>query len=195
MSLPGPEKTPGPGTYIVKDWVAGPKYTMQGRDEKDRSSDVPGPGQYELSGYGKVRDRSPGAVMTKASRTPSRHSKSVSEIPGPGNYQPLRGSSGPKWGFGQGARLKSAASDTPAPGSYNIPEQLGRGGFTMTGREERSITETVPGPGAYTPKMRDSSPTFKIGSSPRRDLVASSQVPGPGAYTPTRLRSSNGGHS
>lgn len=184
QSLPGPERTPGPGAYhLLRDSVVGPKYSMQGRSQRDLGEKTPGPGQYDLSKYEKVRDKAPGVVMGKGRRGPS-HTRSLSDIPGPGGYALPEKSGGPKWAFGQQEKLAAPASDTPAPGTYDISQSHSQRGFTMAGKESRRERDSIPGPGHYHSEIiRSGSPAFSMGTK-QQPAPVKQEVPGPGAYDP-----------
>ena len=189
LSLPGPERTPGPGAYrLLRDSVAGPRYTMQGRSQRDFSEKTPGPGQYDLSKYEKVKDKVPGVVMGKGRRE-STHSRSLSDVPGPGDYDVSGNRGGPKWAFGQQERLAAPASDTPAPGAYDPSLSHSQRGFTMAGKDSHTDKDPIPGPGSYDPAIiRSTSPAFSMGTK-QRPVPLKHSAPGPGSYDPAAQHS------
>ena len=184
MSVPCPERTPGPGSYhFLKDSVSGPKYSIKGKSQHTPDEKTPGPGQYDLTKYEKVKSKAPGTVIGKGRRGPS-HSRSLSDVPGPGNYEVKPKSTGPQWGFGQGERLRTPTKDTPAPGTYDLPSSHSQQGFTMGARDVLQERNNTPGPGSYDSRPAgSSSPSFSM-SKGLRTAAPQHQTPGPSAYQP-----------
>ena len=60
----------------------------------------------------------------------------------------------------------------------------------MRGRNGYTHTESVPGPGAYSPTstMMHASPNYRLGTSKRKGLAEVSLTPGPGTYSPARTQ-------
>lgn len=60
--------------------------------------------------------------------------------------------------------------------------------WTMRGRSNYVHTEKVPGPGTYSPtdSMMMTSPKYRLGTAPRKDLAELSLTPGPGTYSPSK---------
>ncbi|OMJ89849.1 hypothetical protein SteCoe_7931 [Stentor coeruleus] len=60
--------------------------------------------------------------------------------------------------------------------------------WTMRGRNKYVHTEKVPGPGTYSPtdSMMMTSPKYRLGTAPRKDLAELLLTPGPGTYSPSK---------
>ncbi len=72
---------------------------------------------------------------------------------------------------------------------YESPVKMGNGPkFAFTGKSKEYHKNDSPGPGAYESEkqnlVRDKSPSFKMGSSKRSEIVSKNQKekPGPGQY-------------
>ena len=115
-------------------------------------------------------------------------------VPGPGNYKinDITGKEGAKFSFGKEDRGTNARPMTPGPGTYRHKLYTGSEGpkITMSGNRPSTANSSVPGVGQYQLNLNDKkkSPSFKIGTSTRDDLIKSVQrenIPGPGNYIPS----------
>jgi len=109
--LTGPD-SPGPGTYSPAAARAGKRWTFSGAtaSSASRGSHTPGPGAYKV-------DRGLGGLR----RTISAPVQPPWQLggPGPGEYDPNDGRSGPRWGFGNAARGDPLSASSPGAGAYN----------------------------------------------------------------------------
>jgi hypothetical protein len=165
---------PGPGQYSLPSSQSGPKFSIYGKLQEKSFTVSPGPGTYILP-----RDR---VICAKFSPPRVKQSLEGWEKLGPGSYTPLITSSSPKWGFGGSNRSKLNISDSPGPGSYDVPSfSLTKGFSFYPKRQERSAAKS-PGPGSYEPRFIERSLKFSL--YPRIAEKLTQQTPGPGAYSP-----------
>lgn len=114
------ERTPGPGSYDVKERLAeGPSYAMRPKTAgPSASKGSPGPGQYDP----RINDkRPPTAVIGRETRGSDFTTKK--HVPGPGAYMYSRElTSRPAYVFGTEKKLSyKKSSGDPGPGYYKIP--------------------------------------------------------------------------
>lgn len=166
------------------------------------SSDVPGPGSYNLS---KVWQPNKDALPEHHALS-IRHTMSAPSIPAPaqsygyeedelGELQmqgpPVKGFTGK-----EGRQWNGSDSDTVGPGRYNPNDAVTKrktGGVTFglskAAKFAKEEIDSNPGPGAYNPLMVTSKPVDKKGSSTFKTntkrmtyLKDQKQTPGPGTY-------------
>lgn len=189
-------------TYMVSHskWSASPKWSlgMKPKSTLVKPDTGPSPGTYDL----------PPPERSKYKTCPrfgfgigSRFGVSegaFKQNPGPGAYQPKDPSLmvGTKVGFGTSVRGSLGTSGTmffPGPGAYELKNTMGGGlMFTAKGKQPTSYlsrSQSVPGPGAYTPSTRfayHEPPKCGFGTSSRDSEAARASRtqgnPGPGAY-------------
>ncbi len=138
-----------------------------------------------------LRNGSPSYSPGRGSRTD--FTKEKEHVPGPGTYRPDSPSKtiGTKIGLSE-RKVFSGQSDTPAPGTYEIPSKISESPTFTIGRKSPEKHENgIPGPGEYNAevvRLRDKSPQFSISKAPRKDMTDTARVanPGPGAYEAKR---------
>ena len=122
--------------------------------------------------------KSPAYSIGKA----QRESSSPKHSPGPADYNiSLDKSKG--LSFSKSSRTQSSQFANPGPGEYNIASKIGTGPKSIIiPRRLRQNTDIIPGPGEYSPKTLEKSPSFTF-----KKQTISTQIsinPGPGAYSP-----------
>jgi hypothetical protein len=124
--------------------------------------------------------------------------KSLTAVPGPGNYRDTlyNKSSSPKFGFGSGGRaqMNKTMSMIPGPGAYTNKSLIGTEGNlnSMHAKLEYKPIENIggktPGPGAYEAHARNKNKAPAYGSgSEKRDFGVAKYIlglPAPSAYNP-----------
>jgi len=168
------DDSPGPGQYSLPCSKSGPKYSIYGKLLKKNSSQTPGPGTYILP-----KDR---VVCTKFSPLHSKPLMADWHKLGPGTYTPASKSFGPKWGFGRSKRSTLLISESPGPGSYNIPSLSTSRAFSIYPKIREPLLNSSPGPGSYEPKPVEKSLKFSL--YPKIPTKIHFPTPGPGTYTP-----------
>ena len=192
----------GPGQYETEEpfaKVRGFYFAGSGNRGVARSSDVPGPGQYDyadtLNGLNSSKKNT---VFSKAPR-PDSVTRSKIGVPGPGQYNvaelpPKADHFRLNGGYRFTQSTKSSIygnKDVPGPGAYDsdtgVAGTMGRSkGYSVSKAPLRpdSSNKFVPGPGAYT-----SPDTFttnangaKFGKAERRGLERDTDAPAPNAY-------------
>ena len=153
-------KTPGPGKYDNDNLnftnINHPKYSF-GKEKRISSNncDLPGPGSYRHKEY-------VGKEGKKISMGLKFKSKSMENLPGPGQYQASNLDATlkklPDIKIGTAKRFSSTNifADCPGPGQYNDQEMV-----------------------KY---VKINKPSWKIGTSIRKPLTGHRESPGPGAY-------------
>ena len=169
-------KTPGSGKYSYKSFIGeGPKYSMRPK--------------YTIDG------------ITEGRRSVKAYKKS--EVPGPGHYDPLDNTHGPRYTIGlKREGKKGRRGSVPGVGTYNIakdedfkvPSYI----ISKEKRKNLNVNHTAlnyPGPNKYDYDLSGASSkapkwTFskseRFGKSgkikPKSAMVRSSSMPGPGSY-------------
>ena len=169
-------KTPGSGKYEYKTFIGeGPKYSMRPK--------------YTIDG------------ITEGRRSVKAYKKS--EVPGPGHYDPLDNTHGPRYTIGlKREGKKGRRGSVPGVGTYNIakdedfkvPSYI----ISKEKRKNLNVNHTAlnyPGPNKYDYDLSGASSkapkwTFskseRFGKSgkikPKSAMVRSSSMPGPGSY-------------
>lgn len=166
--------SPGPGQYSLPSSQSGPKFSLYGKLREKSFTVSPGPGTYILP-----KDR---VICAKFSPPHQKQSLEGWEKLGPGSYTPLMTRSGPKWGFGGSHRPKLQISDSPGPGSYDVPSLGQTKGFSFYPKRHERSTPKYPGPGSYEPRFVEKSLKFSLYS--RITYRVKQVTPGPGAYSP-----------
>ena len=165
----------------------GPKYVFTGKNVVEKTSEGPGPGQYQPSLNAQTTEITPYWSFGRDNRTYYRTDK---DLPGPGNYEVRKGFLGKGPVFGHEKRGKTEQSTSPGPGAYHVGAGSDRkGGFSMSSRHPfRTSWEGSPGPGAYNlSKQVGADKGFPLSRAARAHLASSvgaSTIPGPGAYNP-----------
>ncbi|OMJ68979.1 hypothetical protein SteCoe_33427 [Stentor coeruleus] len=205
-------ENPGPGAYDAKDKDTGPKWGFGSETkEKSLRAENPGPGTYELSGtlsktafsiggrnLEAQKDINPGpgayaqdlktnSPMWSMGKQPRADISKTSDAPGPGTYtiehihqhlqSPVMGTSS--------RSLLNDLNSSPGPGTYEVPNRAIEGPqFTMKGKEQKISKDKMPGPGHYNQdiSIKDKSPAYSIGTSPKIGNGKVSENPGPGSY-------------
>lgn len=189
-------------TYMTahSKWAASPKWSL---GFKPKSTLVkpevgPSPGTYDLPPTERSKYKTcPRFGFGVGSRF-GLSENAVKQNPGPGSYQPKdpKLSIGTKVGFGTSVRSSMANSGKmffPGPGAYELRNTMGSGlMFTAKGKQPTSYlsrSQSVPGPGAYSPSTRftfGEAPKCGFGTSSRDSEAARASRtqgnPGPGAY-------------
>lgn len=199
FSLGGRPRTPnyagsgvGPGHYnlvdVSKVRKGSPSFTLHGRSALPlNGASSPGPAAYTLP------SANGGRSATLAGRT---YVKSRDSTPGPGAYSEIGRGFGatqaraPSPSLGGRTEVRST-SDTPGPGSYTLPTTIGSGARSATLASRTAALRDdrrSPGPAAYYPPARSSSPQFSLASRTRA-IADGSASPGPAAYDVTSKRS------
>jgi len=186
---------PGPGAYSLKSNFELANSKAHGSSIVPRRPDsaylahgqIPGPGAYTPNDI--TKSKQPAYKIGTSSRD-GLNSSYVGGQPGPGQYNPSPMKSKGQIRFGSSTRKGlSETTFTPGPGAYTVPSKVNEGPKYHMGikKEDQSLmyAKTIPGPGAYNPSVRfvkDSQPSFGIGSGKRDDLYRSGMAPGPGQY-------------
>jgi Sperm-tail PG-rich repeat len=58
--------------------------------------------------------------------------------------------------------------------------------WSFRGRSLEGVSESLPGPGSYSPSHIESTPSFRIGTSKRLESNIKFSNPGPGKYNPEK---------
>lgn len=205
---------PGPGTYTNTDSLTRRGFSMAGRRPQSSNNSYPGPGSYNPSttdrpkspgwSMGKSsRDKAlangsgiPGPGSYSSCNTLGKTApvfgsstrqglSSVSQTPGPGEYNAYYKNHGPSYSM----RPKTASSNKnsgPGPGQYNPSASCGDFKWTM-GKEPKGLnlslskTTSVPGPGYYNCNKGPGGPKWGFGSEPKSKIFKDPN-PGPGSY-------------
>ena len=185
-------QAPGPGAYSVSAvGSSGPKYGLKGKPATANSNLVPGPGAYDPSNTPAVKGKGPDWSFGRSGRG---QRGSLSNQPGPGNYNPALNRTAPLGCFGTAKRGVSEVTESPGPGAYSVGSKSRQTGFSMASKHTPGAVDKtqVPGPGAYTPQhlsTRGNKAAFGTADrSPFRPLTS----PGPGAYDPSLRQSKSG---
>lgn len=168
------DDSPGPGQYSIPSSKSGPKFSIYGKLPNKYSTQTPGPGTYILP-----KDR---VICTKFSPPRSKPSQTDWHKLGPGTYTPVSKAFGPRWGFGQSKRSALQISESPGPGSYNIPSLTTSRAFSIYSKISEPLLSSSPGPGSYEPKPVEK--TLKFSLYPKIPTKIHFSTPGPGTYTP-----------
>lgn len=145
----------------------------------EKKKEIPGPGSYEVH----LRNESPSYSPSRSQRTD--FTKEKEHVPGPGSYYKVirEQLKGPKFSTASRKSL-NPVNDTPAPGTYELPNKLSEGpSFSLYGKPRDVQNITSPGPGSYNPELKnaDKSPSFSVSKS-KRIPDANQTIPGPGSY-------------
>ena len=183
---------PGPGTYdpeIRPTRERSPEYSFQG---PHRASGVNsftgtgpqlGPALYKLKEY-------LGKSGLKYSIKPGQDPNRLSNVPGPGFYNPNDNVIKEKVKsikFIQTSKSASKIDSNPAPGSYNVERSFGQDApkYSMYPKS-KSRLEISPGPGKYNPdheRVRPKSSAWRFSPTRNsRDVSRNPLSPGPGQY-------------
>ena len=117
------------------------------------------------------------------------YEKEVSQVPGPGNYDPsikqAKGKINPSWSLSKDARDRQFAQNSPGPGKYEIPSQIKDGPKYIMGLKPelnpfKNRTET--GPGQYNPEKLHKKLQYSISKRNNTELSSEKLSPGPGTY-------------
>lgn len=170
-------KVPGPGTYTVKlrpstsssSFGIGNRTELKNHLECNTSYDLP-----TTIGEG-----------PKLTIGPKIKTRSKTEGPGPGTYNPEPIGKPPSYIFGSSkTQLFDTKIRSPGPiykidSNFEVPTHS----FTWSRRETKVLKDPVPGPGSYEKQstLKESSITFK---SRQKDMSFkySKTIPGPGTY-------------
>lgn len=144
--------------------------------------DIPGPGTYTVK-------RELTNKLRAISLTPRRAAVKTIDVPGPGAYTPTKKFSSAAYSIGRSSKEPTPIPTLgPSPGDYNagVMEKTLPGGFISTAERPSLAKHTgVPGPGAYSPSHRDTSPKYSIKMKLKGSLESHRDVgPGPGSYSP-----------
>lgn len=175
--------TPGPGAYTVAA-AAGTERRSPAfgfgtsTRELSRGGSQPGPGQYKPQA--RPRSANPAYGFGSSTRSQDRHEGT----PGPGAYGVPAATgklAAPAYSVTPRRDGHGFAQDGPGPGAYTTrPEgHVPSFGFGSADREGR-YDSFSPGPGAYDPYKRESTPAYSMYF--RHDLRNDYATPGPGAY-------------
>ena len=130
------------------------------------------------------------------SQRPGMVSRSISTVPGPGNYRSslFNKTQSPNYGFGSSQRIAAGKSilNVPGPGSYPIGGLTGKEGNANSMHsklEYKPIHKTggqTPGPGTYesTIKNKKKDPSWGYGTEKRKFNASSSIAPASNTYNP-----------
>lgn len=178
---------PGPGSYNPQKLTKSCSYSMGNKIFgilNDQPKEI-GPGQYQPN-YDSVEVN----YRTKfgiGNRPDMFGSKG---FPGPGAYAETDKKEGPRYTFGTEAReRKFLSTETPAPWAYDIPgltEDLkNKPGKTLAPKRPLVVKDSgAPGPGAYQPRLSETTPSFSVGTGSRSSFINVKKSPGPGEYEP-----------
>lgn len=109
--------------------------------------------------------------------------------PGVGKYNPKNnGKLAPKWKFGKEIRVKKKDNGVPGPAYYKpksniVKETAPQYSFASKGGNTASVNSDgiySPGPGAYNPVLRTSTPKYSMGK--KYSFSYRNDTPGPGKY-------------
>ena len=156
---PGPKYNP-PSTLSNRGGFIGRK-TL--RSPKNLS---PGPGSYQISG---VLHPKSSVIFSKSEKFPTTAVTAVS----PCSYTPHLLSTSPKPSFSKSPRQNRLFQSFTSKNSSHC--------------RSKSVADICPGPGAYNPSSRETSPMFSFGRSRKEPRIVVS--PGPGEYTPRAFTS------
>ena len=171
---------PGPGDYELSSIIRSklPSYSFSKSPRKiHNTGEIPGPGVYNPSSPHKtpgfslsrsprilsnVRNFSPGPGDYNYSVFQSKYQYSISkarrrihsmsEVPGPGSYNPSPSGSlenTPRVKFQKQPRMPNQSFLTPAPGQYELPNIYKTNGYTIPKAAPMRKHSTSPGPGVY----------------------------------------------
>ena len=165
---------PGPGWYEHRDTKMKIAYTMGGKSESKKSTDMmnrtlPGPGQYT------PRDafyRSTGGKIGSEKRVGPVSRTFLG--PGPGQYESknnLSVNDMPKYGFGtqdkffHNKQKERNLKTSPGPGAYEAKLLIGREGQKYSMGDNKPTKgmalDTVPGPGTYELAFKPMTPQYR----------------------------------
>ena len=176
-----PNDLPGPGAYEIPNNRDGVKFSIRGRPEDKKLSNIPGPSDYYTErAHLHTRERSPSYRMGHSER------KIIKDDfkPGPGSYAIDSEIRSPKWGFGSESRTKEINVQIPGPGSYDLPDTKSQVGYTISGKHLSEKIPENPGPTAYDPKedgAKLTSPKYSIPKSSKETKFVE-ETPGPQSY-------------
>ena len=213
-----PQFTPSPANYTVKDTSnRGPAWAIGKTERKliQVKSTTPGSGKYDYKtfiGEGPkytMRPKYDLEGITQGKRNVKARAKST--VPGPGKYNPLDNTGGPKYTMGirrtlskAQLRKKGKRHEVPGVGKYNLRKEddLRVPCYLMSKEKRNNLNMNYsalnyPAPNKYKYDLNGSSSQAPIWSfskaerfgsnkdkvkKPRSALVRSFSVPGPGAY-------------
>jgi len=180
------------------------KFTTQKKEISlfsDEIKSVPGPGEYNIRGSFDINPHKKKATFVKESRF-----KNIKEGPGPGQYinetdtkNKHNSFSIPqnKREFSTNGKLNLDENlDQPGPGAYN-PKSSKKVSKVTIGLPNKPMKKlSTPGPGAFelTKQNDKTTPSYKIGTSTRTELIINKEVkdnPGPGMYSTANQKTSN----
>ncbi len=126
-----------------------------------------------------------------------RNKDNLNNVPGPGKYDNLFKTTGPKITMGIKSNNLSKDQNIPGPGNYDLTDKVISkcpSAFTMGSKYGGSKIEGLhPGPGSYN--IDDNKKLgVKIGTSQRVNERMKQNVPGPGSYTQNSRPQSAGPH-
>ena len=201
---------PGPGAYDPQAALSrSGTFTMVSKRPEVKDNKVPGPGTYTVT----LRPTTSSSTFGVGNRTelknhlecntsydlpttigegpklsigPKIKSRTQSEGPGPGAYNPEPVGKVPCYVFGVSSKTDLFDTKTRSPGPvYNVETSLNVPchSFTWSRRHAQTIKDPYPGPGSYEKKstLKESLITFKSRQKDFR-FKYSSTIPGPGAY-------------
>ena len=179
-------KTPGSGKYEYQTFIGeGPKYTFRQKFDEDG--------------------------LNTDKRNPNAYRKT--KVPGPGHYNPLDNTGGPKYTIGLKHHPKQIKHlfrlNTPGVGSYELAKDFEAPCYRMDKekRKNLNLNETAlnyPGPNKYfyniegeattTPKWTFSKTERFKRKKPKSAFVRRLEVPGPGSYKTHTFMGKEGPH-
>ena len=122
-------KTPGPGTYQIKNFIGndGPKIhisSVRPLTSMGNSGNQPGPGAYNSNLNDKLKSPSYGFGSSKRNNS----NKEAERVPGAGSYNPTERGKSPTWSMGKSTRgNRSNTEFVPGPGNYEYLNSVGNG--------------------------------------------------------------------
>ena len=176
-------ETPGPASYNPSKPKTQIAYSIGNKtfslnDSEDKKI---GPGHYSPN----INAVKP--VKTSTIPKASKDIRSVSvELPGPGFYEVPIIKESPNYIFSKEKKDFAKVFDYPAPGRYNVSEDLkNKIGKTIVPRRPLITKDSDnPGPGAYNVKLPSSNLSFSVGRGKRAGMTTTKEIPGPGQYSP-----------
>jgi hypothetical protein len=204
--------TPSPATYTIKDLsnkTPGWRISATKRKLTEINSKTPGSGKYEYKtfiGEGpkySMRPKYNIDGITEGKRSQKAYRKT--SVPGPGHYDPLDNTHGPKYTIGlkreQKNKKEIKGEGVPGVGSYNLTkdEDFKVPSYIISKEKRTNLNMNhsalnYPGPNKYTYDLEGASSkapkwTFpkserfgKPQKKPKSAMIRSGSMPGPGSY-------------